>query len=305
MLQQFVMLTQTVNKMKKALIIVNGYGLADGIVHQVKRLTEEFNKCGVEVLTKTNNQNLPFIIEGNVQADMPECDFIVYLDKDKYVARMLEKLGYRLFNNSQAIELCDDKMLTHITLSNAGIKMPLSMSSTLCYRDNGNRAILNDVESKLSFPIIVKENYGSLGRQVYLVNNHQELLEIENKLIHTPHIFQEFISSSKGKDYRIIVINHNVIAYMKRENKNSYLSNIACGGTASTCKLDDRYLNMAIKASEILGLDYCGVDILEGPNGEPVLSEVNSNAFYEGIEKTTGINVAKAYVDYILKSIEK
>ena len=47
--------------------------------------------------------------------------------------------------------------------------------------------------------------------------------------------------------------------------------------------------------------DYCGADILEGPNGEPILSEVNSNAFYEGIEKTTGVNVAGCYVDYLIK----
>ena len=87
---------------------------------------------------------------------------------------------------------------------------------------------------------------------------------------------------------------------MKRENKHSYLSNLATGGTASVVELPKEYFYVAIKASEILGLDYCGVDILEGKNKEPIISEVNSNAFYEGIEKATGVNVAKAYVDYIL-----
>ena len=149
--------------------------------------------------------------------------------------------------------------------------------------------------------MIVKENYGSLGKQVYLVTNMDDLLELENKLIHVPHLFQEFIESSRGKDYRIIVINHKVVAYMKRENKHSYLSNLATGGTASVVKLPNSYLEMAEKASKILGLDYCGVDILEGTNGEPILSEVNSNAFYEGIEKTTGVNVAGCYVDYLIE----
>ena len=63
-------------------------------------------------------------------------------------------------------------------------------------------------------------------------------------------------------------------------------------------ELPDEYLKVAEKCASILGLDYCGVDILEGPNGEPIVSEVNSNAFYEGIEKTTGVNVAGCYVDY-------
>lgn len=286
--------------MKKGLIIINGYGLADGIKNQVARLLEEFSKKGVEVDTRKNNEVLTMIESGEIKTKLPKYDFVVYLDKDRYVAEMLEKLGYKLFNSAKAIELCDDKMLTHINLANENIKMPTTISSTLCYRDNGNRDILKIVEEKIGFPMIVKENYGSLGRQVYFVENSANLLQIEEKLVHIPHIFQEFISSSKGKDYRIIVIGNKVITYMKRENKHSYLSNLATGGSASVVELPDSYLETAIKCSKILGLDYCGVDILEGPNGEPIVSEVNSNAFYEGIEKTTGINVAKAYVEHIL-----
>lgn len=289
--------------MNKGLIVTNGYGLADGIKHQVKRLLEEFSKLGIELDVKKNNELLTYVRDGKLESDLPKYDFVVYLDKDRYVADMLERQGYRLFNSMNSIVKCDDKMLTHICLSNSGIKMPTSISSTLCYRDDGNRKYLNDVEKKLGYPLIVKENYGSLGKQVYLVKNRAELEDIENKLIHTPHIFQEFISSSKGKDFRIIVIGHKVVAYMKRENKNSYLSNLATGGTASVVELPKEYLNMAVEASKILNLDYCGVDILEGVNGEPILSEVNSNAFYEGIEKITGINVAGEYAKYILKKV--
>ena len=286
--------------MKRVLIIINGYGLASGIQHQVSRLQEEFSKRSVEVEIIKNTQVFAYIFEGNVSVSLPKFDFVLYLDKDRYVAELLEKAGYKLYNSIESIIKCDDKMLTHICLANEGIKMPTSISSTLCYTDNGNRDYLYPVIEKLGLPMIVKENYGSLGKQVYLANNYEELLEIENKLIHIPHIFQEFIESSRGKDYRIIVIGGKVVAYMKRENKNSYLSNLATGGTASKTELPKEYLDVAEKCAKILGLDYCGVDILEGPNKEPIVSEINSNAFYEGIEKTTGINVAGCYVDYLL-----
>ena len=286
--------------MRRVLIVVNGYGLAGGIEHQVKRLKEEFSKRGVEVEIIKNTQVFAYIFEGNIKISLPKFDFVLYLDKDRYVASLLEKAGYKLYNSIDSIMKCDDKMLTHICLSNCGVNMPTTISSTLCYTDNGNRDYLKIVEEKIGLPMIVKEVYGSLGRQVYLANNHEELLEIENKLIHIPHIFQEFVASSKGKDYRIIVIGGKVAAYMKRENPHSYLSNLATGGTASKTELPDEYLKVAEKCAKILGLDYCGVDILEGPNGEPIVSEVNSNAFYEGIEKTTGINVAGCYVDYLL-----
>lgn len=287
--------------MKKVLIVINGYGLAEGIKHQVSRLTEEFSKRGIETEIIKNTEVFAWISRENVEISLPKCDFVLYLDKDRYVAGLLEKNGYKLFNSIEAICKCDDKMLTHICLANNGIKMPITISSTLCYTDNGNRDYLDKVIEKVGLPMIVKENYGSLGKQVYFVETKEQLLELDNKLIHIPHIYQEFIKSSKGKDYRIIVINHKVVAYMKRENEHSYLSNLATGGTASVVKLPQSYLDMAVKASKILGLDYCGADILEGPNGEPILSEVNSNAFYEGIEKTTGINVAGCYVDYLIK----
>ena len=287
--------------MKKVLIVINGYGLAGGIQHQVTRLQEEFKKRGVEVEIIKNTQVFAYIFEGNIKISLPKYDFVLYLDKDRYIAELLEKAGYKLYNSIDSIIKCDDKMLTHICLSNEGIKMPTSISSTLCYTDNGNRDYLKSVIEKIGLPMIVKENYGSLGKQVYLANDYKELLEIENKLIHVPHIFQEYIECSKGKDFRIIVIGGKVIAYMKRENKNSYLSNLATGGTASIVDLPKEYLETAVKAANILGLDYCGVDILEGPHKEPIVSEVNSNAFYEGIEKTTGVNVAGCYVDYLLR----
>lgn len=288
---------------KKGLIVTNGYGLADGIKHQVARLTEEFAKLNVELDIKKNNELLAYIENGVIKSNLHSYSFVIYLDKDRYIADLLEKSGYRLFNSMNSIIKCDDKMLTHICLANHDIKMPTTISSTLCYRDDGNRNYLNDVGKRLGYPMIVKENYGSLGKQVYLVKNRAELEDIENKLIHIPHIFQQFIKSSKGKDYRIIVIGHKVAAYMKRENKNSYLSNLATGGTAHVVELPSEYLDLAVKASEILGLDYCGVDVLEGENGEPILSEVNSNAFYEGIEKVTGANVAGEYAKYILNKI--
>lgn len=285
---------------KKGLIIINGFGVAEGIQHQLKRLKEEFSKKGVPVDVRTSTDVFSYLSEGYVKSTLPHYDFVIYTDKDRYIAEELERSGYRLFNSCSSIVKCDDKMLTHLSLSNQGIKMPTTISSPLCYRDDGNRKYLDTVIEIIGLPMIVKENYGSLGRQVYFVTNKNELIDLENKLIHVPHIFQQFIASSKGKDYRIIVIGGKAVAYMKRENKFSYLSNLATGGKSYVVDLPKTYLEVAEKAARILELDYCGVDLLEGENGEPILSEVNSNAFYEGIEKTTGINVARLYVDYIL-----
>ena len=57
--------------------------------------------------------------------------------------------------------------------------------------------------------------------------------------------------------------------------------------------------------ANLIDLDYCGIDLLIGENNEPILCEVNSNAFFGGIEKVTGENIAKCYVEYIIKEVYK
>ena len=66
-----------------------------------------------------------------------------------------------------------------------------------------------------------------------------------------------------------------------------------CGKIKKTC------IRLAGKAAQILKLDYCGVDLLKGKDGEPILCEVNSNAFLKGIEEVTGINIAYLYAKHI------
>ena len=61
---------------------------------------------------------------------------------------------------------------------------------------------------------------------------------------------------------------------------------------------------MAIDVCRELNLDFAGVDIMFGKEGEPVLCEVNSNAHFKNIYDCTGVNVAESILDYIVKSIK-
>jgi RimK family alpha-L-glutamate ligase len=217
---------------------------------------------------------------------------------------MLEDAGLRLFNKANAIRLCDDKMLTYLSLSDKGIKMPKTIPGPLRYSKKDSDVFLKRIEASFSFPIVVKENYGSLGRNVYLVQNNTELKELANRLSYSPRLYQELIASSFGVDNRIIVIGGRAIAWMKRKSDNGdFRSNIALGGHGEGVNLPQNYIMMAENCAKILGLDYAGIDILNGPEGEPILCEVNSNAFIKGIEEVTGINVAKAYADYIWREV--
>lgn len=292
--------------LNKGLVITNAFNYSDSTKYQVERLTEEFKVQGYELEHKTNSELLVFIDQGQLISRIKPEDykFIIYLDKDKYISMMLEKFGFRLFNSSKAIQLCDDKMLTHIVLSNLGIKMPKTMSYPLCYIYNNNYSeFKNNVIFKFSFPLIIKENFGSLGRQVYLISNYHELINIEKQLRYKPHIYQDFISESSGVDYRLLLIGNEVVASMKRVNESNFKANIALGGKGYKFTPSQKMIDSAILASKTLGLDYCAIDFVQNKNEEPILIEVNSNAFFTEIEKVSKVNIAKLYVDYIIKNI--
>jgi RimK family alpha-L-glutamate ligase len=291
--------------MKKGLILTNPYTKLDSELFQSQRLKEEFNFLGVDIDIKRNSL-YSNTVKTNVVTDIKGYDFIIYLDKDKYNSAMLEKCGYRLFNSCEAVQTCDDKMLTHLALANSGILMPETLPAPLCYTSD---AQVTDTEceaviSKLGLPVIVKECQGSLGREVYKADNKEQLKELMQKLICKLHLYQQFISSSAGTDTRVIVVGAKVIAAMQRVSQNGdFRSNISTGGKGFRVNLKKSFEEISIKAADILKLDYCGIDLLTDENGEPILCEVNSNAFFGGIEKITGVNVAKAYAEYIYKEI--
>lgn len=285
--------------MKRALVITNAYSSLASAAYQSARLKEEFSKLGVQTdVLKNGSRTLA--VNGGVECGYGGYDFCVYLDKDKYAARMLESSGMRLFNRAAAIEVCDDKMLTHIALAGA-VAMPETLPSTLCYTPDSvpDAAYLDGVEKRLGYPLVVKESYGSLGRGVYRADDRASLDALAGRLIGTPHLYQKFISESAGRDVRVIVIGGECVAAMERRSECDFRSNIELGGKGSPRPSDAEMRHICGVIAEKLNLDYCGVDLLEGKDGY-LVCEVNSNAFFGGIEKATGVNVAREYARYIL-----
>ena len=291
----------------KGVIFLNPFLVPEQSVHQAERLKEEFNNLGVGVEIVCDGFKRVQVDGNDTVINMYVPDFAIYLDKDKYLSGILEKSGLRLFNRHEAVRVCDDKAQTYIALTGNGIKFPKTIFGALCYKTDG--VIKDDwadsIGNNLGYPLIVKEGYGSMGKGVYLANDKDQLLSIMEKVKLKPHLFQEYISFKKGVDVRVIVIGGKTVAYMERRNDQDYRSNVGQGGKGVKIELSEKFKKVAESCAEILALDYCGVDLLYGKNGEPIVCEVNSNAFFDGIESVTGVNVAKKYAEYIIKTIYK
>ena len=293
--------------LKTGLAILNAYIQTPASLHFYKRMKEELGSLGVELDCKTNAEILVSIDQSGdlLTSQISKYDFVLYLDKDLYVSEMLAKAGIKLFDSAESIRLCDDKMLTYISLSNNGIKMPKTISAPLNYAGLDDDTFIKHVAEELSFPIVAKDNFGSLGKEVYLIKCFAELASFEKEHKYSAHLYQEFIESSKGHDFRIIVINGKVVASMKRSNDNGdFRSNVAQGGHGELVDLPSSFIEVAEKAAKVLGLDYCGVDLLDDKNGNPILCEVNSNAFLQEIERITRKNIAGIYAKHIVESLK-
>lgn len=288
------------------IIFINPFGVPKESVYQAERLQEEFLKFNVQATIDYHGYLKNSILHGNISNDL-NCDFAIYLDKDKYLSACLEKKGVRIFNKHSAIRVCDDKGATYIALSDSGIKMPDTIFAPVCYDKSLQLDIgdLREIGEKLGFPLIIKESYGSMGKGVYKADNESELIEIAERLKNTAHLYQRYIGNRVGVDVRMIVIGGKFVCSMIRENKADFRSNVALGGKGTMYKPSDKFISVAEKCAEILGLDYCGVDLLFGEDDTPYVCEVNSNAFIGEIERVTGVNVARKYAEYVIKTIGK
>lgn len=291
----------------KGIILTNAYTDIPQTRHACARLKEEFEKYGVFTDIRRNDFFAAIISDGgNIKSKLCGYDFCIYLDKDKYIPYMLEGAGLKLFNSARAVELCDDKMTTALTLANSGIPMPKTLPGLLCYDEKAplNENALRIAAEELGYPLIVKSSFGSMGTGVFRADDFAQLKYAAGRLKMQPHLFQQYIKESEGRDIRVIVIGGKAVAAMERVSGGDFRSNIAAGGKGRRIELPVRAKEIAEKAARILGLDYCGADILFGRDGF-YLCEVNSNAFFDGIERVTGVNIAGLYAGHIIKTIEK
>ena len=115
-------------------------------------------------------------------------------------------------------------------------------------------------------------------------------------------LVQEYIKEAGNADIRCFVIGGRVMATMMRQGgEGEFRSNIHRGGKATTIRITPEERSTAVRAAKIMGLNVAGDDMLRSNHGPDVM-EVNSSPGLEGIEKTTGQDVAGQIIEFIEKN---
>lgn len=211
------------------------------------------------------------------------------------VVRQFEQMDVYTPNTSNGISNSRDKLRAIQILSRHNIDMP----ATAFVR---NRADVRPaIESVGGAPVVIKLLEGTQGIGVILAPQ----VKVAEAIIETLHstrqnvLIQRFVSESRGRDVRALVVGDRVVAAMRRTAAgDEFRSNVHRGGTVEAVNLDPAYEQAAVRAAQIMGLKVAGVDMLEGDEG-PLVMEVNSSPGLQGVEAATGLDVAGAIIDYI------
>ena len=170
---------------------------------------------------------------------------------------------------------------------------------------NYSKDVKHVVKSAGGAPVVLKLLEGTQGLGVVLAENQnaaQSVLEAFNGL-KARVIVQEFIHEAKGADIRAFVVDGQVVGAMKRQGKEGeFRSNLHRGGSSVVIELTPEEKATAILASKAVGLAVAGVDMLQSERG-PLVLEVNSSPGLQGIEKTTGLDIAGNIIEYIERNV--
>ena len=214
---------------------------------------------------------------------------------------LFESAGIPCVNTSQVATVCGDKLLTSIALKDNNVPQPeVSVAFT---EDTAVRAI-----EEIGYPVVLKPAIGSWGRLISKVNDRDAAETIlEHKTIlgtyhHSIFYIQKYIPKN-GRDISAFEVDDKCIAAIYRTSEH-WLTNTARGAVASNCPITDELSKIALQAARAVGGGAVAIDIFESENGL-LANEVNYTMEFRNSITTTGVDIPKLLVDYVVKVAQR
>lgn len=215
------------------------------------------------------------------------------------MVRHFEMMDVFSVTGSLAIKRSRDKLRSLQILSKNGVDMPKTVFAS-------NKSNAKDVIALSGgAPLVLKILEGTQGVGVVLVDSEKAAKSVLDAFygMEVNLLVQEFIEEANGADIRAFIVNGEVVGAMKRQGaEGDFRSNLHQGGSASAYTLNRKEKATALAAAKAMGLGVCGVDMIPSKRG-PLVMEVNSSPGLEGIEKSTGIDIAGKIMDFIALSV--
>jgi len=276
-----------------------------------KNLVNSLKKKGIETITGLNLRKSiaknKHIIVDDVKVDKLDLFFSYNAgEQTLYQMHMYKALNLVIptINSYQAFDLSEDKFQTSFLLRQHGIA---TADFELCHRDDLKRLkhVIKKWDKMVYKPV---DGWGGIGlTKIEDETSLDILMPFLNQMDLRCLYIEKFIDYD-NTDYRVDIVDGEFVScYGRKAGQNSWKTNITSGGSVFLREAPDEVIEIAKKATKILGLDIAGVDIIyDRTKKEFVVLEVNGiPAFATPEQEELGLNFNDKKIELIVNLIDR
>lgn len=296
---------EEVNEITKKLLIAaprNLSGTTKMLVDEAKRIFDVRFAPLYDITLSASDGKLRILHEGQNITDIDY--FLPRIDSFRAY------YGYQIVNafdafpavkkpySAKTVTVAHDKFLTTAELIAKKIPVPPT------YLLKTKKSISALVE-KINFPIMIKLMAGSGGVGVMYAANKEEMESVIQSMnvLKQEVLVQEYVSSGRVEDLRLLVAGGDIIGAMKRVARpGETRANIKMGGKGVRYEPTPEIKELAVRSAEAIGAKICAIDIIESKSG-PLVIEANINPGIRGLAKATDTNIARKIIAYVSQEI--
>lgn len=214
------------------------------------------------------------------------------------------------FNSDSVSYVCKDKDFTYKLLKDT-IEMPRTLSffdpgyeneaykKYISHKDHNS--IVEEIVKTFNFPIIVKMNSGSMGKNVFLCNTRSEILTALQAIYKKDSPLYDYVALAQEqiqikREYRAVVFEGKImLLYEKDFSQATYVDNLSPlhQANSKTIHILDEILLEEINTfiKPIFGkfnIQFAGLDVILDSTGKLFLLEINSKPGFSYFAKDNG-----------------
>ncbi|NTV23891.1 MAG: lysine biosynthesis protein LysX [Nanoarchaeota archaeon] len=261
-----------------------------------KLLLDELRSRNVDVVKIDDNIEWFDISKKKYEVDVLLERSVSY-SRGLYISRLFEAQGIHVVNSSKTAEICGDKYVTSQALVSNNIPTPKVM---MAFSEESALAACDAI----GYPCVLKPVVGSWGRLIAKAENREQaesIIEHKSSLgvNHSVFYIQEYVKKP-GRDIRAFSVGGKTICAIYRTSGH-WITNTARGGVATNCPVTKEIDELCRNVSKTVGGGLLAMDLFETESGLTV-NEVNHTMEFRNSITTTGVNIPKLMIDYVLEA---
>lgn len=210
--------------------------------------------------------------------DLSSLDFLYYMNADEQtnhqreILRIIELSGVPIINSFSSFDNCQDKFIANFLLRQSGINVPPAMLIPTNVTFEFVKEIFNEWEALVLKP---RRSHGGKGIQKF--ESAERFFDFISSVegFYDNFYIEKFISFGE-KDFRVDLINGEVVGGYSRKKNHSFKTNVHENAEMLPIPPTEDRIAYAKKASEILGITCTIIDMLiSEDDGKLYIIEVN------------------------------